>query len=217
MGYKIGKVYRITKIDDPTINYVGSTFGELKLRWYLHKQNNSSCSIKEYFDKYGVDKFKIILIKEYEVYAENQKDNKHLKAYEQLWINKFKLKNCCVNKINCMKLLPEKIYSLLYRSNNIEKIQQANKKYQEVNKKKILKQAKEYREANREKILEQKKEYREANREKINEKAKEYREANREKTNEKAKEKVNCLICNSLISRGHLARHKKSKKCMEFQ
>ena len=48
MGYKIGKVYRITKIDDPTINYVGSTFTTLRQRWKAHNLKNNSCSIKEY-------------------------------------------------------------------------------------------------------------------------------------------------------------------------
>lgn len=40
-------------------------------------------SIHEYFDRYGIKHFKIILIKEYIVV-----DRGHLEAFEQLWINK---------------------------------------------------------------------------------------------------------------------------------
>ena len=205
MGYKIGKVYMIIKIDDPTVNYVGSTFSELKMRWWGHKQKNNNCSIKEYFDKYGIDKFKIILIKEYEVCADNQKDNKHLKAYEQLWINKFKLKNCCVNKVDALGLL---------RKNKISKYQ---KKYHEANKEELLKKHKQYRKVNKEKISEKRKEYCKINKEKIAEQRKEYREANKIKLSEKAKEKVECIICNSIVSRTHLSRHQKSIKCLTIK
>ena len=105
MGHKIGKVYRIVKNDDPTINYIGSTFSELKVRWSWHRSLTSGCAISEYIQQYGKDAFKIILIKEYLVYAENQKDAKHLRAYEQLWINKFRLKGNCINKINALTIL----------------------------------------------------------------------------------------------------------------
>jgi len=140
MGYKIGKVYRITKIDDPTVNYVGSTFTTLRQRWQQHKTkyNNgcNRCSIGKYFDKYGIDKFKIILIKEYEVCADNQKDNKHLRAYEQLWINKFKLQNCCINKQNSIGLLRRE-YLKEYRESNKDKIKEQKKQYYQANKEKV--------------------------------------------------------------------------------
>jgi len=52
------------------------------------------------------------------------------------------------------------------------------------------------------------KEYHEKNKEKISENQKEYREKNKEK----GKEKVECEICKSIISKGALYLHKKSKK-----
>ncbi len=88
---KKGIIYKIT-CNITNENYIGSTFSELKIRWNHHKNTTSKCCIGEYFDKYGIDKFKIILIKEYEVFVETQKDNKQLRAYEQIWINKFRLK-----------------------------------------------------------------------------------------------------------------------------
>ena len=78
------------------------------------------------------------------------------------------------------------------------------KEYNEVNKEKILKKQKEYRDDNKEKMKEYQKQYREDNKEKLAEKAK-----------EKLKEKVICDNCGSETSKNHLARHKKSKKCIE--
>ena len=147
MGYKIGKVYRITKNDDPTINYVGSTFTTLRQRWSNHKASNF-CSISEYFNKYGIDKFKIILIKEYEVYVENQKDNKQLKAYEQLWINKFRLKKCCINKRDAFVIINQKKYYEIYKKEILEK----QKIYYEINKEKKKEYSRNYTKINKEKL-----------------------------------------------------------------
>ncbi|NVM47043.1 MAG: hypothetical protein HWN79_19270 [Candidatus Lokiarchaeota archaeon] len=59
-----------------------------------------------------------------------------MKAYEQLWINKFKLKNCCVNKQGALGLLTKE-KKKDYRENNKDKISQKNKKYFENNKDKM--------------------------------------------------------------------------------
>ena len=101
-NHKIGRVYRIICKIDPTIQYIGSTFNELRHRWQHHKRGyvewlrtkHNQISIYPYFKKYGIENFKIILIKEYNVYASNDKDHKHLMVYEQLWISKTK----CVNE-----------------------------------------------------------------------------------------------------------------------
>ena len=89
---KTGKVYKIICSLTNDI-YIGSTFNTLRDRWMTHKnryrqyQKNPSrnMSIHNYFDKYGIDNFKIILIKEYEVV-----DRNHLESKEQLWINSLK-------------------------------------------------------------------------------------------------------------------------------
>ena len=89
---KIGKIYKII-CTQSNICYVGSTFNTLRDRWKNHKErygqykknNSRNISIHKYFDIYGIDNFKIILIKEYEVI-----DRSHLEAIEQLWINKLK-------------------------------------------------------------------------------------------------------------------------------
>lgn len=89
---KIGKVYKIICTQSNDI-YVGSTFNTLRDRWMAHKQRyeqyqndpSRNMSIHTYFDKYGIDNFKIILIKEYDVI-----DRNHLETKEQLWLNKLK-------------------------------------------------------------------------------------------------------------------------------
>ena len=56
---------------------------------------------------YGIQNFKIILIKEYMVYREHKKDHRHLFVYEQLWINKMKCINiqCAINPLKYNKLI----------------------------------------------------------------------------------------------------------------
>ncbi len=184
MGFKIGKVYRIVKVDDPTINYIGSTFTTLRQRWNIHKnKTHNKCSIGEYIDKYGIDKFKIILIKEYKVCAETQKDNKHLRAYEQLWINKFRLKKSCINKKEALCFLKQQIRKK-WRDNNKENRKVYHKEY--FNK---------YYKNNSEKLKDYQKEYKKNNSEKI-------------------KEKIECSICKSLICKRYLYKQIKTIKCI---
>jgi hypothetical protein len=89
-------VYQIQKYN------IGNTYDELPYRFRNHKYNyydyingkSTSCvSIYPYFTKYGIKNFKIVKIKDYIVYRENQKNHKHINAYETLWINKLK----CIN------------------------------------------------------------------------------------------------------------------------
>lgn len=99
MNISKGHIYIISYNLNPHIMYIGSTFNELKYRWrghkafYNNKPRRNNYSIHEYFDKYGIENFTLKLLKSYDVYREHNKDNKHLKAYETLWINKLK----CVN------------------------------------------------------------------------------------------------------------------------
>jgi hypothetical protein len=103
-----GRVYKIIH-NQSDIVYIGSTKNELRYRWKEHKKSfqkwvtdkekQGTCSIYPYFEKYGTESFKIILVKEYEVC-----DKKHLEAKEQLWINKLR----CINQRNLLPL-PTKV------------------------------------------------------------------------------------------------------------
>ena len=70
---------------------------------------------------------------------------------------------------------------------------------------------KEYREDNKERIAQCKKEWYEKNRELTLHRAKEYREKNKEKRNEKTK-----CECGSTVNRSSIARHKKTKKHIQY-
>lgn len=126
--YKIGKIYKIIYIGNENINitYIGSTFSTLRDRWYHHKLNKgkSGSAITNYFKDYGFEKFKIFLIKEYEVC-----DRKHLEMYEQLWMNKMK----CINKQHSFQLLLKEYKSQKnkeWRKKNNESLKEKkNKKY----------------------------------------------------------------------------------------
>ena len=59
------------------------------------------------------------------------------------------------------------------------------------------------------------KQYYQKNKEKIKEYNKEYREKNIEKIKEKRKEEVECP-CGSVVTKRHLARHKKSQKHQNY-
>jgi len=75
----------------------------------------------------------------------------------------------------------------------------------------------EYHKNNRDKILKKQKIYREANKDKIAEKHKIYRDANKDKLKEIRQKKIQCNICNSTITRGKVAQHKRSQKCQNYK
>jgi len=151
MNISKGHIYYIFYNLNPHILYIGSTFNELKHRWLGHKSSyknkKNSLSIHEYFDKYGIENFTMKLLKSYDVYREHNKDNKHLQAYEQLWINKLK----CVNERKSFNILRKEQKKEWY-NNNKEKIIEQQKKYNDDNKEHIAEKNKEYRENNKEKI-----------------------------------------------------------------
>lgn len=118
----IGHIYRIIHVESD-IQYIGSTFNEPRKRWQQHKadfgkwKNNKhpNITIYPYFMQHGIDKFKLIVIKSYDVV-----DRKHLVAYEALWISKLK----CVNK--CVPFYIKKLSDKQYRKNNYNKIHANN-------------------------------------------------------------------------------------------
>ena len=135
----IGRVYKIVCYDDPNLLYIGSTFKTLNQRWNVHKchykRNVGNKSLYKYFDKYGVDTFKIFLIKEYYVYRYNYRDLKHLHSKEQLWINKLN----CINIKCSFNPLPKLIQLKIFRDTHKEVMYLRKKKYRDNNKEKIKK------------------------------------------------------------------------------
>jgi len=196
----LGKVYKIIH-NQSNIIYIGSTTDTLRNRWQEHKhrfnQNNRSISIYPYFEKYGIENFKIILIKEYEVC-----DRKHIFAYEQLWINK--LSN--INKYKSFQPLHKehkRQYDIIHKEHKIQ--------YRKNNKEYIAEKTRKWYANNTKKALEYKKEYNNNNKESINNYKKEWYEKQK---NEKSK-KINCE-CGSIVAKYSLNKHLTSKKHLKL-
>jgi hypothetical protein len=204
----VGRVYKIICGLTNDI-YVGSTLNVLKHRFNGHKnaykswledRSKSCISIFPLFEQYGLEHFKIVLIKEYAVV-----DRSHLHALEQLWMNK--LKRCTVNKIAAF--IPT---SNAYKELVLKVAISAKKKvYHEANRTEILAKKKVYRDANKDEINAKTKVYREANRDVISAKKKVYREANRDVINAK----YTC-DCGGKYIHANRLRHLKTAKHQRF-
>lgn len=153
-----GLVYKIIHLDS-NICYIGSTCDSVSGRWRTHKygykrwtDNKGKCNtiaIYPHFEQYGIDRFKMVSIKSYEVV-----DRDHLRVYEQLHINR----NKCVNQYAALQLVSRKCMSKHftheYRKQNKQMIADHAKKYQASNKQKISEYRKKYQEANKVAIAE---------------------------------------------------------------
>ncbi|GMF60622.1 unnamed protein product [Phytophthora fragariaefolia] len=194
---KVGRIYKILSTQSDHV-YVGSTFNTIRDRFHQHKEDYSKwlngkhgeVSIYSYFKQFGVDNFKMILIKEYEVV-----DRTHLEAYETMWMSKL----TCVNKV-----IPFRIPKL------------SDKAKYERNKEHILNRANQYREIHRDAINEQKRVRYHANKERLNRQSREYHEANKQRLNAKKKEKITCG-CGTTHTHGVLARHLRTAKHQQWQ
>jgi len=153
MEYKEGCIYKIFYINNPKIFYIGSTTMPLGTRWSSHKslykRKKCNYSVFKLFDEYGIDNFKIELIKSYNVVLTHKYDTKHLLAYEQLWINK--LKGCC-NEIPAFQPLL-RVQAKIYREKNKTKLAEINKIYRVKNRERLIAKDKLKYANNREQIL----------------------------------------------------------------
>ena len=200
MEYSSGHIYKIICSLDSNFVYIGSTFTTLRQRWSNHKKDykqylkdgSNNMSTHKYYTKYGIENFKIILIKSYKVIRESQRDNTHLKVYEQLWLNKTKKSVNIPKAFNPLAKLDKLIRDKEYYENNKEKISEKGKEYYLNNK-------------------EKKKEYHENNKEKRKEKRKEHYNHNKEKINEK----ITCQ-CGTIIIKRCLSTHIKTKKHLKL-
>lgn len=138
----IGRIYKIIHTQSDLM-YIGSTTKSLKCRWQGHKngyntwdKSKKCVSIYDHFKSHGIDNFQIELIKEYEVV-----DRAHLRAYEQIWMNKFKSR--AVNKYHALDLKP------VSRNNQITR----NREYRQTHKDISKAYMKQYYQENKEKFV----------------------------------------------------------------
>ena len=156
----IGRIYKIYS-PQLEICYIGSTCNTTRDRFMQHKNsykqwlnnNHSEIAIFPYFKQLGLDSFRCVPIIEYQVC-----DKYHLRALEQLWINKFK--KTAVNKA-CSFSIP---------IDNKYKKKDINKLYYDANKDVFRNKTKLYREANVDKVKKYHSEYKDKNADKLKEK-----------------------------------------------
>ena len=199
--YCEGTIYRIVCNLNINIQYIGSTFDTLSNRWGTHKSffkfnkdGKNVCCINTYFKQYGIENFSILPIKKYLVYRENKKDNKHLRAYEQLWINKTK----CVNinqAFSITKIQRKNFYTL----NRDRLLKEKEKYYSRPEVKKRIKEYEKKPESRRKKVIRQNR----------------YYQNNKDKVDKKRKLKIDC-ICGGKYTKSNKAVHFKTKKHQEF-
>ena len=221
----LGRIYKIIDTQSNTC-YVGSTFNSTRDRFMKHKRSfrewengkYPEVSIFPYFKKFGLDRFKMILIKEYQVC-----DRAHLECYEQLWINKLKP----INKYNPFRI--DRYAAKQYRE---EHKAEDGAQYYENNKESVLKRCKEYRKENKDIIREKSIEYRSKHKEQIQQRSAQYYKNNAEQAaiknaeyykNNKSlvreKEKIKranapnvSCACGSSIAKHNERKHLKTKK-----
>ena len=198
MDYANGKIYKLVSPHTTDI-YVGSTASTLTKRKAGHKKNytkwkkgKKGCASSFELYELGIEDVDIVLIEKFPC-----ADKMELRKRERYWIEKL---NCCNKRI------PSRT-GAEYEQDNKEKIKVRKQAYYKANKEKISAVHKAYYETNKEKI----KAYREANKEKNKARDKAYYETNKEKINADNCKKVTCE-CGSVVRRGGLTEHKKTKK-----
>lgn len=145
-----GIIYAITcKLNDKLF-YIGSTIEDLHKRFQNHlylyehwcktgKTIIGKISIYPYFDEYGLDKFDIKI-----VWSGSICDLKHLSAYEQLYINKFK----AINRHSALNGMDKGFFHKCKTSTKEYKLKKAisDKKYREANQEYHKEKSKKYNE-----------------------------------------------------------------------
>ena len=123
--------------------------------------------------------------------------------WNMLLVEKFPCKDkydACKREREVYEELDAKMNMLIpYRTQ--EEIKQYHKQYDQ-----------EYYQTNKEYKKQKFKEYNQLNKQKISAYKKKYREANQQKISERNKEKIECLICGSIVRRSDIAQHKRTAK-----
>jgi len=91
------------------------------------------------------------------------------------------------------------------------------KQYRQDNSEKIAKQRKQHYQDNREVCLENMKQHYQNNREVRLEYQKQYHQNNHEMIVEQRKKKITCDHCGSIVRKGDISKHKKTKKCINYK
>jgi hypothetical protein len=221
--YSKAKIYKIVvDTQEEYKPYVGSTIQTLSNRMSEHRSGHKYkkyiCSSFILFERFGVDKCKIILIEEYPC------DNyEQLLSRERYWFDSIE----CCNKIRPFTTKEEKFeYEKKYRDehkehykkwteDNKDQLAEYHKEYYKTYKEQFSEKGKIYREQHKEELAEKAKKYQQDHKEEIAEKKKEKYEKNKEEIAVKRKETYECS-CGSILRKDHKVKHEKTKKHISF-
>jgi len=188
-------IYKIQHIDNPELLYVGSTTQFTK-RKCSHKSNcgnpnNKNHNAKLYQmirDNGNWDMFIMIVVKEFPCDNKREAECEEDKVMRQM-----------KSSLNTTRAFVSP-----------EERQEYQKQYRQKNKEEIAIKDKQRRERNKDKIAERGKIYRTEHKDEIAERKKIYRTEHKDEIAERKKQKITCECC-CVITKGHLARHKRTK------
>ena len=206
-NYSNGKIYTIRFHNSNEI-YIGSTIQPLAVRFGGHKRGKKTSLYHLINNKYNSD-WSVCYYELYENYSCNNKEELFKKEGELIRLFKNDENYECINNKIIGRTRNE------YYIENIDKINEKKKIYNENNKEIIADKNKEWRENNKKVIIEKKKEYYEKNKEIIAEKGKIKYYENKEVINEKRKEKITCE-CGCVYRKNDLSKHLKTKKHIDL-
>jgi hypothetical protein len=189
--YKNSKIYKIYSLSNPDLVYVGSTTQPLSKRLAVHRRDYRAWKNggKKYLSSFDI----IDVCDDYriELLEECPCDNREqLHKTEGKYIKEL----TCVNKLVAGRTKKE------WRQDNKEAISQWRKQHCQ---------------DNQEAITQYHKQYYQNNKEAINQYHKQYYQDNKGKIKNRVGEKIRC-DCGSLLSKGSLARHKRTQKHLKY-
>ena len=201
-SYKNGKIYKI--IDNTNGNfYVGSTnYVKLcsrlgKHRGYLKDYMNGSS--QKYYASMEIlinENYKILLL---ETYPCKNRDELRMREQEHM------------DKLRCDKMV-NKHNAYVSKEDMLIKA----KKYREDNKEELKIKKHNHYENNKEEIKIKNNQYRIDNPELVLEQSRTSYHKHKDKKNARKREKVECPNCKKMTNRSSIARHIKSKRCLDF-
>ncbi len=195
VNYGNSMIYKLCcKDTNITDIYIGST-----TNFYRRKSQHKSCSKSYNNYKYqfirdngGFENWDMVLIKNV-----NVSNKRELEQVEREYIDE--LKPILNSNMSYTSQEEKKEQKIEWYNNNKEAHKISRDKYTENNTQKVKEYHKNYYEDNKEHLVNY---------------HNEWKKKNKEELKKKASEKINCAICNSLISKRNISRHQQTKKCI---
>ena len=199
------KIYKMTCPDGHY--YYGSTCMPLSKRKSWHKKAARTFPERKaykHFNNVGWNVVKIELVQD----VDNCSCNVELKRAEDVHIKEVLGETLCLNILRANRSYKE------WWNDTRDVILEKRKEHYAENRDEILPKRREYYQKNKDAINKNRKKYEDEHRQQINARSKKYREDH--KATIASNQIVTCDRCGFSTAKTHLARHKKSQKCINF-